>query len=275
MKNFIIILILSFCNTSTNGQINSIFEIEIINTNDSTLFKSINDFEKRDSAFFEDELYYVRRTCRGEFGGSIWFRNKKTGVEYGCEATCPVSINKVGDAYIVTAALTHFHSYSSVFEIRNPNSMEISKGLENQWELNRRGNKKRKWSWNNFRFVAFKKGFHAGDRESKSQKGKNIIIDTMGVHILMSFPYQEQLFHIIKSEEALYLFKLEHNRLVTIDTIFNGLDTLNMLIDDINYNYSTKNLTTKDNSRVVLFENMGLVAYLEIKGNKITFTHYR
>lgn len=31
---------------------------------------------------YEDDKYIVRRTCAGEFGGTVWFKNKQTGLEW-------------------------------------------------------------------------------------------------------------------------------------------------------------------------------------------------
>ena len=40
----------------------------------------IKQFDKdQKEVFFEDSSYIVRRTCMGEWGGSVWFKNKKTG----------------------------------------------------------------------------------------------------------------------------------------------------------------------------------------------------
>lgn len=249
------------------------FEIEEIFINDSSDFKSVADFEKLDTAFFQDENYYVRRTCSGEFGGSIWFRNKKTGIEYSCAATCPVIINKIENKYIVTTSLSHFHGFSSVFVIKDPDSMDIFEKPEQRRAVNKWGWKVRQWYKWAFRKVYY--AYHAGDLESKSIKGRTTLVDTIGVTILLSFPYKEQLYHIVSDSKALYLSQLENNALTTIDTIYVGLDNFHKVDNGIRYIYSTNGFKTKDNHYVVLFENSGLVGFLEIHDNKIKLTRYQ
>tara|TARA_B100001057_G_C22711265_1_gene895887 strand:- start:356 stop:1177 length:822 start_codon:yes stop_codon:yes gene_type:complete len=266
----ILILILS---QFVIGQSTVQFEIEEIFINDSSDFKSSTDFERLDSAFFQDEDYYVRRTCHGEFGGSIWFRNKKTGIEYSCAATCPVIVNKIKNKYIVTTSLSHFQGFSSVFEIENPDSMDVFQKPELERVIS-------KWGWKKRRFTkwGFRKVFYAnsaGDLESKSRKGSNSLLDTAGVTILLSFPYKEHLYHIVSDSKTLYLSKLENNMLTTIDTIYVGLDNFHKVDNEIRYIYSTKGFETKDNHHIVLFENSGLVGFLDIHDNKIKLTRYQ
>jgi hypothetical protein len=255
------------------GQNNVSFEIEALFIKDPSDFKRITDFEKLDSAFFQDENYYVRRTCSGEFGGSIWFRNKKTEIEYSCSATCPVTVNKIDNNYIVTTSLSHFRGFSSVFLIENPDSMDIFQEPENKRVVNKCGLKKWRISTTGFRKVYY--GFTGGDLESKSIKGRRSLVDTIGVNILFSFPYNDQLYHIVSDFNTLYLSKLERNVLLTVDTIFKGLHNLTKVIDGSRHHYNTSGFVTKDNSYVVLFENSGLVGYIEIKDNKIKFTRYQ
>ena len=85
--------------------------------------------QDKDSILYEDSIYTVRRTCHGEWGGSIWFRNKTTGVEYACAATCPVMVNKINGKYLVITSLAHLVGFSEIIEIQNPEAMEIFKLL--------------------------------------------------------------------------------------------------------------------------------------------------
>lgn len=104
MRYIFTLIIILTSSLLTYGQT---FDIETILITDSTQFKEPSDFTRYDSVFFQDENYYARRACSGEWGGSIWFKNKRTGIEYSCSATCPVIINKIGEKYIVTNTLAH------------------------------------------------------------------------------------------------------------------------------------------------------------------------
>jgi hypothetical protein len=125
-KSIIIILTFTICSVSF-GQTRKLFEVNEVLIKDSTQFKTERDFIKRDTAFFEDETYLVRKTCSGEWGGTIWFKNKISGIEYSCEATCPVIVNKLNGKYYVTSTLAHMFGFSEVIEISRPDSMAVFK----------------------------------------------------------------------------------------------------------------------------------------------------
>lgn len=239
------------------GQSCASFEIKDILITDSSQIKSPNDFIKSDSAFFQDENYYVRKTCSGEWGGSIWFKNKKTGIEYSCSATCPVVINKIGDKYILTNTLAHMCGSSEVVEIEHPDSMDVFKMPPPRA-------KKRKME---YRYV--------GDNESKSTKGTNQLVDTICAMIHISFPFNGQLYHIVSDSKKLYLSQIKDNKLVTIDTVFCGLENFYKKGDGILYTYSTEEFKTRDNHYVVLYENSGLVGFLDIYENEIKLIRYK
>jgi hypothetical protein len=233
------------------------FNIETILITDSSQFKRSSDFIRCDSVFFQDDNYYVRRTCSGEWGGSIWFKNKKTGIEYSCSATCPVIINKMGGKYIVSNTLAHMCGSSDVIEIEYPDSMEIFKMPLPQ----------AKEGTIEYRYV--------GDDESKSNKGTHQLVDTVCAMIHISFPYKGQLYHIISDSENLYLSQIKDNKLVTIDTVFRGLENFNKESEGISYTFDTDGFKTIDNHYVVLYENSGLVGFLDIYENKIKLIRYK
>ena len=219
--------------------------------------KTSADFIKNDTAFFQDDNYYVKRTCSGEWGGSVWFKDKNTGIEYSCSGTCPVIINKVNDGYILTNSLAHLSGFSEIVKIANPASMKI-------FQLPKPRKKKRKVVYRNI-----------GDNESKSRVGTELLVDTVGAIILITFPYKEKLYHIIQSSEKLYLSQLVNEKLVTIDTIYNNLSSFYKTRDGVIYSYSTNSFKTKDNHHIILFENSGLLGFLDIYENKIKLTRYK
>lgn len=277
MRYCFIVIVLLINWSLAFGQSSSNFEIEEIFISDSLNFKTPTDFTKLDTVFFQDDDYTVRRTCYGEFGGSIWFRNKKSGKEYSCNATCPVSINKVDQKYLITTSLCHFQCGSTIFEITSPDSMDIFQEPELNPVINKLGWHKRRWHKGGFRKLYYANSI--SDLESKSKKGTNLILDTLGVHILLSFPYEHDIYHIVSDGSILYLCSLENKRLKTIDSIFDGLQNFYKYENEnetkIRLSYSTISFETKDNHYVVLFKNSGLLGYLDIYKNKITITRYK
>jgi hypothetical protein len=253
------------------------FEIEEIFISDSLDFKTTTDFTKLDTVFFQDDDYTVRTTCYGEFGGSVWFRNKKSGIEYSCNATCPVSINKIDKKYLITTSLCHFQCGSQIFEITSPDSMNIFQKPETKAVINKLGWHKRRWYKGGFRKLYYANSI--SDMESKSKKGTTLIFDTLGVKILLSFPYEQNIYHIVSDGKYIYLSSLENRNLNTIDTIFTGLQNFYKYENEngtkIRISYSTNSFETKDNHYVVLFENSGLLGYLDIYKNKITINRYK
>ncbi len=250
MRHIITLLILHcLCLLAVGQEFN--IETELISN--STEYKSHKNFVKCDSAFFQDEHYYVRKTCSGEWGGSVWFKNKETGIEYSCSATCPVVINKVQDNYVLTNSLAHGIGSAEVIEIENPDCME-------KFRLPKTKKKKRKLE---SRYIGYD--------ESKSRLGLKVLVDTIGAMILMTFPYEGQLFHIVSKSQSLYLCQIEKGRLVTRDTIYKNLDSFYKRDSGILYSYNTYGFKAESNHYIVLFENSGLVGYLDIYENKIRY----
>lgn len=143
----------------------------------------------------------VRKTSSGEWGGTIWFKNKKSGIERSCNATCPVFVTKFDGKYVVTATLNHLSGFSQIIEIDNPELLTIFKLP-----------KPRKAHSNTLlRYV--------GDDESKSSKGARVLLDTMRVSILVSLPLNGELYHIITDYKKTHVAKIEHKRFVIIETL--------------------------------------------------------
>jgi hypothetical protein len=229
------------------GQDTKLFDIKETLIKDSATIKKISDCAKIDSCFFQDGLYFVRKTCSGEWGGSVWFKNKKTGIEYSCNATCPVEINKYNGKYIITCTLAHLSGSTEIIEIANPDSMDIFKLPEPRA-------KKRKMI---YRYV--------GDNESKSTKGTKQLIDSIGVLTLASFQYNGQLYNIVTDFRKTFVTRIVNKKFVTIDTISNeSLRT-----------YDPEVIKTKDNHYITFFTNEKVSGYIDLFDNKINVIRYK
>jgi hypothetical protein len=71
---------------------------------------------------FEDERYQVTSKCHGEFGSTIYFKNKSTRVTDSAYSGCPVLVNKLGDKYFVNTFGT---VTDDIIEINNPGAITI------------------------------------------------------------------------------------------------------------------------------------------------------
>jgi hypothetical protein len=191
--------------------------------------------------FYEDSLYIVFKTCQGEFGGTILFKNKRTGVEYLSHSTCPVVVNKLNNKYYVTNTLAHLSGFSEILEISNPDSMTIV-------ELPQSGKEREK----KIREIRF--------NEPNLRKGTKSILDSIGVLTIASFPYNGQLYHIVTDFKKTFLTKIEGNNFVTIDTISSKTF----------WTYNPRVFVSENGTFVVSFKNNEVNGYLEIFENKIT-----
>ena len=231
MNRFTILLTLIVLTTHCFGQ--DKFIIKELRGSFPNLSK--NDVKASRSKLFEDSLYIVSKTCNGEWGGTIKFKNKKTGIVYSAASTCPVVVNKLNGKYYVTNTLAHLRGFSEVLEISNPDSMSV-------FELSN-------IVWN----------------ESKSTKGTKQLLDSIGVLILVSFPYNGQLYHVVANYEKTFLTKIENNKFVTIDTVSNtSLRSSNPAA-----------FVLENGHFLVRFKNQNAKGYLDIFENQITVVQNR
>lgn len=234
------IILLNLFQITCNGQTNKQFVIKkFIDSN--RVLSMIKDVKVDKDNIFEDSVYIVSKSCSGEWGGTIKFKNKQTGIEYSAASTCPVVVNKLNNKYYITNTLAHMGGFSEILEISHPDSLEIFK-------LPKPRSKKGKTV---IRYV--------GDDESKTTKGTRKLLDSIGILTLASFPYQEKLFHIVTNFEKTFLAKIENNKFVTIDAISDK---------DIR-TYDPEVFKTKDNHFIVLFSNQDVKGYFDIFENKI------
>ncbi|MCR8558145.1 hypothetical protein KXD93_10845 [Mucilaginibacter sp. BJC16-A38] len=229
------------------GQTPKLFEVKEIIATDTLNKKNASNFRRENLNFFEDDKYIVRKTCSGEWGGTVWFKNKKTGVERSCVASCPVIINKLDGKYFVTTTLNHMVGFSQVLEINDPELLTVFKLPKPRAVIGKRI----------IRAV--------GDDEAQSAKGSKVLLDTMKVSMLLSFPLNGQLYHLFTDYKKTYLGKLQGTKLVTIDTV--SQDSL--------WSYDTDVIKTGDGHFITFFKNEKVEGYLDVFGNSVNVIRYR
>ncbi|TWF40699.1 hypothetical protein FHW36_104383 [Chitinophaga polysaccharea] len=244
-------LILICCISCLCGvaQTGKLFQVKKIVISDAAQKKHPGDFQRSTPYFFEDESYTVRKTCSGEFGGSIIFKNKKTGIEYSCSATCPVVVNKVDGKYIVTNALSHLIGFSEVLQIDHPDSMQVFKPFQP-------GKSKKK------------KGIiirYVGDDEVRATLGSKQLLDTTRILILSSFIFNNQCYHIVTDFEKTYISTIENKKLIH----------LQLLCDESLFTDDAEVIQTKDNHNILFFGKGEASGYIDIMGNNILLTTYQ
>lgn len=149
----------------------------------------VADFKKtktKELKFYQDELYDVYATCNGEWGGTIYFQDKRTKESYEASSTCPIAINKIDNDYYVTNYMGHMMDFANVLKITEPKKLEKS-------DLN---------------FERYE-GSHY-------DKGVEVLLDTIDFYIPTSFVGDKELFHLYSDDNGTYIGKIEDKKMKQI-----------------------------------------------------------
>ena len=227
--------------TVSIGQTTDLFKVSEGIITDS-LRSQIEAWKKSKPTFYEDEVYLVSKTCSGEWGGTVKFKNKMTGIEYASSATCPISVNKISNIYYVTNSLGHLSGSCEVLEIRRPDSMKIFKIPPP-------------------RKIKGKKVFYVGDDESNSTKGTKKLIGNYGMLILGSFLFRGNLFHIVRNDKETYIATIENEKFKSIK----------FLTNQNTFTYDNEIMKTKDGHLLIPISG----GYLDIFNNEVTILRHQ
>ncbi|RRJ92949.1 hypothetical protein [Flavobacterium macacae] len=193
MKNFLLLFVCLFSISKIVALNNQIFTIKskIISFEELVILRkkidSVNEFK----TLYDDDRYSVRDSCRGEFGGWVKFKDKKTKFEYIFESTCALMINKFKGKYIVTGTLNHMGGFTKIYEITNPLLLK---------KINR-GEK-----------IIFQK---------IGNKGAKILVNKFGMTTLFTFEYNKRLFHIVSNSSETFISEIENGAFKKIQSLYN------------------------------------------------------
>jgi len=247
MKKYQLFLFFAIILNTSCGQNNELFKVKVFSITDKSEMKSVKDFHKIDSIFFEDNYYKVTKSCSGEWGGTIRFEDKSTGIEYECQSTCPVVVNKYNGKYIVTNTLAHLSGSSEILEIENPKNMIVV------------ARKKEEENKDTIIFVS------AEESECRSKVGSKTLIDSIGVMTLATFPYNSKLYNIVTDFEKTYITEILNNKFKNVQ-----------LLSDISiWTYGPEVVRTKDNHSIIFFSNEKANGYLDIFENRLKLYLYK
>ena len=152
--------------TYTNG-----FKSFIYNdTSDSfVLSNKANSTEDKSRLLYEDSLFEVSNIDRGEWGGTVFFKDKRTNISYEAGADGVKSVVKLKNAYYVTNYLAHMSGWGSIIRIDDPLKLTIT-------------------DTNRFYFL----------KGSSSYKGTTIVYDNDDIRLVTSFVLDNQLLTIFE-----------------------------------------------------------------------------
>lgn len=187
---------------------------------------------------FEDDKFIVASTCSGEWGGSVYFKDKRTKKVYTAQAACVVNVKKVNDKYNITAALAHLSGFGNVFDVKDPLLLALY----------------------NPNLLKGKKIKYVGDNESKSTKGTTQLVDSVGIESVSSFVYKSQMFYLVSNNNKTFITTIQNNKFVNVD----------QLSEFSIWSYYPINRTYGDQT-IYSFGNYQTSGFITIENNKLDF----
>ena len=85
---------------------------------------------------YEDSSYFVYACCAGEFGGSVFFQNKKNGKIYSYYATCASQVLRFQGEYVVCNNLAHLSGSSDFLFVPDPAALFMLTDAKQQRHCN-------------------------------------------------------------------------------------------------------------------------------------------
>jgi hypothetical protein len=276
-KLFVLDTAFNFVDTLTNKFSN--LKIELLHAyNDTILLATGKDIFYLDSGFtlkkyttqpfkyglpyYDDSAYYVHACSVEEWGGSVFFLDKKTNKTYSYPATDVQQVLKFKGRYIVNSYLAHMSGFSDYLSIEDPAKL---------YEL-KDERQKRFCNWWTADSIKKLKLF-----DTITPAGVKYYADKFTTRTINVFPYNDTLYSIYTTDSATILAKHVNFRLVPIDTLLKRNISFSRasthLTKDIvvtTYNESW-GMATED-GKTTYYQNMGLIL---IKGNKITFLEFK
>ena len=155
--------------------------------------------------YYNDETYYVYACSAGEWGGSVFFWNKKTNKTYSYPATDVQQVFKFRDTFIVSNFLSHLSGFSDYLFIKDPTTL---------YELK---DEKQKTFCNWYMKVDSIKDTKLFD--TITPPGVKYYSDTFTTRTLTTFPYKNEIYSIYSTDSATILAKFENLKLIPVDTL--------------------------------------------------------
>jgi hypothetical protein len=146
---------------------------------------------------FEDEFYILYSDCHGEFGGTIYFYEKKTGTTYYTSASRPRSVLSHEGGYLITAS-SMTSSFNSIY-IRDPSKLSNLKDTTT---------------------IARRRGPHENLGYYDSSNHALSLKDFVWLEAFATFKNGEKTFHILNWREFAFLAELNGNEVSIVNPLF-------------------------------------------------------
>jgi hypothetical protein len=140
----------------------------------------LNKVKTRNFCIFKDEIYNIYSDYNGEWGGTIFFENKKTKEVFETYSNCPAVINKIKNEYYITNSGMYS---SNILKVSDPTKLHKSK-------LNLDEN--------------------VG---SKYNEGIEEIFNTDDLTIETSFANEDKLYHLYSDKKNVFVGVIENKKM--------------------------------------------------------------
>jgi hypothetical protein len=212
--------------------------------------------------YYNDDTYYVHACSAGEWGGAVFFWNRKTNKTYSYPATDVQQVFKFDNTYVVSNFLAHMSGISDYLFIKDPTQLYELKSEQQKTFCN----------W--YMSVDSIKGTKLFD--TITPQGVKYYSDTFTTRTLTTFPYKNELYSIYCTDSATILAKFKNSRLVPIDTLLKQ----ELTFQEAKTHLTEENIVTAyeavwamgDIHRMIDHQNSGLIY---IHNKQITFLEFQ
>lgn len=213
--------------------------------------------------YYNDSTYYVHACSAGEWGGAVFFWNKKTNRTYSYPATDVQQVFKFNGEYVVSSFLAHLSGISDYLFIKDPTKM---------YELK---DEKQKTFCNWYMEVDSIKDKRLFD--TLTPPGIKYYSDSFTTRTLTTFPYKDEIYSIYCTDSATILAKFINRKLSFVDTLLHHRLTFHNAKTHLTSNaivtaYQATWTQGGEGNTWTPFQNTGLIFICD---NRISFLNFQ
>lgn len=220
----------------------------------------VGKYFNSDTGDYSDSAYVVTSCSVGEFGGAVFFKDKKTNKTYSYPAICVQQVQKFQDNYVVSNYLSHMGGFTDYLFIKDPKML---------YELDTKKNNYCNWYIEDTT-LGVKMDY------SRLPSGVKYFENKFRSKTLVTFPFNNELYSIYSTDSATILAKFQNYKLVTVDTLlkhelyFYNVATTFFEQGSISA-YQARWARSGEGNSMREFQNSGLLC---IKGNRISIIEF-
>ena len=149
------------------------------------------------SILLSDDKFIVYRKCSGEFGGTIYFFDRKSKETYFTESTCANTVIKKNEQYQILAHLGHMTGTSEIKIIDDPK--KLTKAKNNQLKIERGS---------------------LGYQDKTNEYSKEL--DLFGIQLFSTFENKGRKLFLTHFNERTFLAEIQGNEIQIVNPLLNN-----------------------------------------------------